>query len=528
MATPVDPGATVRIRDAIAGALAVGVAIGVGELVAGTMPAVPSPLDAVGQALIPRFPPILTSWAIETLGSANRAALLAGTLLVAGGVGALIGVTARRRPSLALAGFCLAGTAGALASAAEAGASVAGASVTAVLAVVAGLATLRTLLRRVPSGEAVPTPIASGSDPRDGPRAPAHSRRAFLTAAAGAGAAAVVTLAIGRYALGGRVGLVDPAQVTLPRPVRALPAASATQRLSGPEGLSPLFTPTEAFFRIDTALRVPQVDPVTWELRVHGLVDDELRITYDELLAMPLEEFDITLQCVSNEIGGDLIGTARWTGVRLAALLERAGIGSDAGQVVGRSVDGFEAGFPIEAVTDGRDAIVAVAMNGEPLPTRHGFPARLVVPGLYGYVSATKWLAEIELTTWEGFDGYWVPRGWAKEGPVKTSSRIDVPRAGADLTAGRTVVAGVAWAPTRGIRRVEVQVDEGPWSQAELSAPLSADTWVQWRAEVDLPAGSPALRVRAVDDEGQEQSAGPRPPAPDGAEGWHRVVVRTS
>jgi DMSO/TMAO reductase YedYZ molybdopterin-dependent catalytic subunit len=517
----------VRIHDAAGGVLAAGVAIGVGELVAGTMPAVPSPLDAVGQALIPRFPPVLTSWAIETLGTANRAALLVGTLVVAGGVGASLGVASRRRPSIAVAGFALAGAAAALASAAEAGASVAGASVTAVLAVLAGLGTLRALLRRAPAPVA-PASTGSTSGRETSPTAPVHSRRSFLTAAAGAGTAAVVTLAIGRYALGGRVGLVDPAQVTLPPPARALPAASAAQRLPGPDGISPLFTPTEAFFRIDTALRVPQVDPATWELRVHGLVQDELRITYDELLEMPLEEFDITLQCVSNEVGGDLIGTARWTGVRLATLLERAGIGPDAGQVVGRSVDGFEAGFPIEAVTDGRDAIVAVAMNGVPLPTRHGFPARLVVPGLYGYVSATKWLAEIELTTWEGFDGYWVPRGWAKEGPVKTSSRIDVPRAGEELASGRTVVAGVAWAPTRGVRRVEVQVDDGPWEQAELSAPLSADTWVQWRAEVELPAGSPALRVRAVDGTGEEQSPGPRPPAPDGAEGWHRVVVRTS
>jgi DMSO/TMAO reductase YedYZ molybdopterin-dependent catalytic subunit len=518
----------VRIHDAAAGVLAVGVAIGVGELAAGTMPSVPSPLDAVAQALIPRFPPVLTSWAIETLGTANRVALLVGTLVVAGDLGALLGVASRRRPTLAVAGFALAGVAAALASAAEAGASVAGASVTAVLAVLAGLATLRALLRRAPSGASPPSSGPS-SDRRSSPTAPVHSRRSFLTAAAGAGTAAVVTLAIGRYALGGRVGLVDPAQVTLPPPARALPAATGAQRLPGPEGISPLFTPTEEFFRIDTALRVPQVDPATWELRVHGLVEEELRITYDELLAMPLEEFDITLQCVSNEVGGDLIGTARWTGVRLAALLERAGIGSEAGQVVGRSVDGFEAGFPIEAVTDGRDAIVAVAMNGAPLPTRHGFPARLVVPGLYGYVSATKWLAEIELTTWEGFDGYWVPRGWAKEGPVKTSSRIDVPRTGQELPPGRTVVAGVAWAPpTRGVRRVEVQVDDGPWEQAETSAPLSADTWVQWRAEVDLPPGSPALRVRAVDDTGDEQSAGPRSPAPDGAEGWHRVVVRTS
>jgi DMSO/TMAO reductase YedYZ molybdopterin-dependent catalytic subunit len=337
-----------------------------------------------------------------------------------------------------------------------------------------------------------------------------------------------VSLAVGRYALGGRIGTVDPTAVALPSPARALPMVTPEQRLTAPEGLSPLFTPTDSFFRIDTALRVPQVDPDSWALRVHGLVEREVVLTYDDLLAAPLEEVDITLQCVSNEVGGDLIGTARWTGVRLADLLERAGVGADAGQVVGRSVDGFEAGFPLEAVTDGRATIVAVAMNGEPLPTRHGFPARLVVPGLYGYVSATKWLAEVELTTWEGFDGYWIPRGWAKEGPVKTASRIDVPRPGSELPAGPTVVAGVAWAPTRGVERVEVQVDDGPWLEAQLSAPLSADTWVQWRAQVELPTGGPTVRVRAVDGRGDTQPEGPRPPAPDGAEGWHAVAVRTS
>jgi hypothetical protein len=285
-------------------------------------------------------------------------------------------------------------------------------------------------------------------------------------------------------------------------------------------------TPNDDFFRIDTALSVPQVDPDTYSLRIHGLVEREVELTYGDLLAMPLEEFDVTLSCVSNEVGGDLVGTARWTGVRLDALLERAGVLGEAGQVVGRAVDGWTAGFPIELVRDGRDAIVAVAMNGEPLPTRHGFPARLVVPGLYGYVSATKWLTEIELTTWDGFDGYWVPRGWAKRGPVKTQSRIDVPSGDAQVAAGRVVVAGVAWAPTRGIARVEVEVDaSGDWREAETSTPLSDDAWVQWRTVVELAPGPHRLRVRASDGAGRTQPPGPVPPAPDGAEGWHGVRV---
>jgi DMSO/TMAO reductase YedYZ molybdopterin-dependent catalytic subunit len=517
-------------RDAIAGVLAVAVALGIGELVAGVFLRVPSPLDAVGRWLVPRIPAGVTSWAIATLGGANRAALFAGTLLVAGAIGAAVGVVGRRRPAVPVVVFGLGGVAGASASALEPGASVVGGWVTATAAVTAGLWALRALLGRDGgSGPGDASASAAGVGTRVAtPTAPAHTRRSFLVAAGGVGAAAALTLATGRFVLGHRGELVDPSAVALPRPARALPAVTPAQRLAGVEGLSPLFTPNDGFFRIDTALRVPQVDPATWELRVHGLVDRELTITYDELLALPLEEVDVTLLCVSNEVGGDLVGTARWTGVRLADLLDRAGVRADAEQVLGRSVDGFDAGFPIEAVEDGRDALIAVGMNGEPLPTRHGFPARLVVPGLYGYVSATKWLSAIELTRWEGVDGYWVPRGWSKRAPVKTASRIDVPRRGARLPAGQTTVAGVAWAPTRGIERVEVQVDDGPWVPAELSGPLSADTWVQWRVVVDLPAGERSLQVRAVDGTGARQPVGPRPPAPDGAEGWHRVAVQAS
>jgi DMSO/TMAO reductase YedYZ molybdopterin-dependent catalytic subunit len=524
-------GTVVRIRDASAGVLAVAVAIGVAELLAGLLLRVPSPLDAVGQALIPRFPSAVTAWAISTFGSANRLVLLVGTLLVAAGAGAALGSVARHRPSIAVAGFVLAGVAAAWTSLLGPDVSAGGIWSTAALAVVAGLATLRALLARA-AGHPLEATGAAGNRRlpagQGTPVSPAHPRRAFLGAAVGAGAAAVVMVGVGRYALGGRLGTGGPAVVTLPPPSRALPMVTAAQRFAGPVGLSPLFTPTEDFFRIDTALRVPRVDPGTWELRVHGLVEEELVLTYDELLALPLEEVDVTLLCVSNEVGGDLVGNARWTGVRLDAILERVGVRPGAGQVVGRAVDGFEAGFPLEAALDGRDAIVAVAMNGDPLPTTHGFPARLVVPGLYGYVSATKWLAELELTTWEGFDGYWVPRGWAKEAPVKTSSRIDVPRPGDRLEPGAIIVAGVAWAPTRGIERVDVQVDDGSWVPATLSTPLSADTWVQWRVELELPPGTSTLRVRASDGDGQLQPRGPRPPAPDGAEGWHEVVVRTA
>jgi hypothetical protein len=287
-------------------------------------------------------------------------------------------------------------------------------------------------------------------------------------------------------------------------------------------------TPIDDFFRIDTALGVPRVDPDTWRLRIHGRVEREVELTYDELLALPLREVDVTIACVSNEVGGQLVGTARWLGVPLAEVLARAGVRDDAEQLLGRSADGWTAGFPVALALDGRDALVAVGMQGETLPAVHGFPARLVVPGLYGYVSATKWLTELELTAWDGVDGYWIPRGWAKEAPVKTSSRIDVPRPGAAVAAGDVVVAGVAWAPTRGIAGVEVAVDEGSWSPRSSCRAAARTPGCSGTPSVPLTPGRHRLTVRATDGGGDVQSAGPRPPAPDGAEGWHTVDVEVA
>lgn len=255
------------------------------------------------------------------------------------------------------------------------------------------------------------------------------------------------------------------------------------------------------------------------------MVERPFSLSYDELAAVPQVEADITMCCVSNEVGGGLIGNARWQGVPLQGLLDRAGVKSGATQLVGRSVDGFTVGFPTSVLADGRQALVALGMGGEPLPLRHGFPARLVVPGLYGYVSATKWLKELHLTTIEAFNAYWVPRGWAKEGPIKTSARIDVPRAGQRLTAGRQAVAGVAWAPTRRVGGVEVQVDDGPWTAADLGPELSADTWRQWVWAWDAAPGDHIVRVRAIDGAGEAQETRERPPIPDGASGIHHIRV---
>jgi DMSO/TMAO reductase YedYZ molybdopterin-dependent catalytic subunit len=292
------------------------------------------------------------------------------------------------------------------------------------------------------------------------------------------------------------------------------------------EGISPLYTPNEDFYRVDTALTVPTVDPTTWRLVVDGMVDERIELSFDDLVGMGLDEYSITLTCVSNEVGGDLVGSAVWQGVPVRDILRRAGVQDGADMVLSRSVDGYTASTPLDALTDdARDAILAVAMNGEPLPLEHGFPVRMVVPGLYGYVSATKWLTELKVTTFADDEAYWTPRGYAAEAPIKLSSRIDTPRTDAAIEAGTVAVAGVAWAQHTGIERVEVSIDDGDWQSAQLSAPVNADTWVQWYLPWEAQAGVHYLTVRAVDADGNQQVQERAPIAPDGSTGWQRMLV---
>jgi DMSO/TMAO reductase YedYZ molybdopterin-dependent catalytic subunit len=289
-------------------------------------------------------------------------------------------------------------------------------------------------------------------------------------------------------------------------------------------GLTPIVMPNDRFYRIDTALLTPIVDTSGWTLRIHGLVDRETTLTWEELIGLPMFEQYVTIACVSNEVGGKLVGNAKWTGVRLRDVLDLAGVQASATQLVGRSVDGWTAGMPTAWVMDPlREPMIALKMNDEPLPRAHGYPARLIVPGLYGYVSATKWLKELELTTLEGFDGYWVPLGWAKEAPILTQSRIDTPRGGR-VGFGQVPIAGIAWAPDRGISRVEVAVD-GVWAEARLSSPISDATWVQWVYDWAAPLGQHTIQVRATDGAGETQTDHRSPPAPDGARGWDTVTV---
>ncbi len=281
--------------------------------------------------------------------------------------------------------------------------------------------------------------------------------------------------------------------------------------------------PNDQFYRIDTALLTPSVDNATWTLRIHGLVERETTLTWEELVGLPMFEQYVTISCVSNEVGGRLVGNAKWTGVRLRDVLDLAGVSASASQLVGRAVDGWTAGMPTAWVMDpAREPMIAVKMNDQPLPPAHGFPARLIVPGLYGYVSATKWLAELELTTLEAFDGYWVPLGWAKEAPILTQSRIDTPRG--SVKAGRVPIAGIAWAPDRGVSKVEVSIDD-TWYEATLSQPISDATWVQWVLPWDATSGNHTIRVRATDGNGVVQEETPTPPAPDGARGFDVVSL---
>jgi DMSO/TMAO reductase YedYZ molybdopterin-dependent catalytic subunit len=409
------------------------------------VPAVPSLLDGVGTAVIDGTPPALKDWATTTLGTANKPVLLAGVIGMCAALGAVIGWLGARRPDV---GAAAVGVLAAVGGAAAWRVSGPVAVLPAAVATAVGVAALRLLLGRLAGTGATGATGESTATAVGRPAVEDPERRRFLGALVAVGAAAVVTGAAGRLLLARTLDVVNPSRVALPPAAVPRPPVPADAALAV-EGIAPLFTPNDDFYRIDTALTIPRIDAARWSLRLHGLVEREVVLTYDDLLAMPLVEADITIACVSNEVGGPLVGTARWLGARLPDVLDLAGPKLAATQVVGRSVDGFTAGFRTAFARDGRDALVAVGMNGEPLPARHGFPARLVVPGLFGYVSATKWLAEIELTTWEGFDGYWVPRGWDKQARVLLQSRFDTPATGARLPREPVDLAGVAWEPEK-------------------------------------------------------------------------------
>jgi len=509
---------------AFAGLAAGIVTVGVGALVAVVAGASTDPLVAVGSAFVDATPTWLKDFAASTFGTADKAVLMIGEVVVLAALAALAGVLAARRWVWGAAVVVVLGLVAMAAALGRPDASWT-AMVPSLAGTVAGLWTLKALVDRLPREAARGTRrgATDGEVPGDRAGAAGPDRRRFLQAAGAATALGLVGVAVGRVA--GAAGRA----VTAVRDTIRLPAARVT---AAPvpagvqvEGVGPWATPPDDFYRIDTALVVPQVDPTTWTLRVHGLVEQEVELTWDELLASDLVEAWVTLCCVSNPVGGDLVGNQKWLGLPVRELLARARPTGDADMVLSRSADGWTASTPLTALTDERDALLAVGMGGAPLPVEHGFPVRLVVPGLYGYVSATKWVTELEVTRFADATAYWTDRGWSPRGPVKTQSRIDVPRDGAQLDAGEVVVAGTAWAQHRGITRVQVQVDRGPWQDATLAESGGIDSWRQWswRWTVDEP-GRHELRVRAFDPDGPQTGA-VADVVPDGATGYDFVQV---
>ncbi|MEZ0074003.1 molybdopterin-dependent oxidoreductase [Planotetraspora sp. GP83] len=541
------------------------VALGVAELAAGLINPSAAPVIAVGGAVVDRTPAGIKEWAIRTFGSNDKPVLISGIVIVVALIAAGIGLLARRRIGYGKAGLALFGLVGAVAAVSRPDSG--GLDfLPSVLGAAAGVWALSWLFRRteLPEWEIAhrerSQPRYLGDRPeqrvRHEPRAAhepephelrephepepqetephepeddvyAFDRRRLLTGVAvGVGVAGVT-------GLGGRLlaGFND-ADVARRSVARALPRPAVPAKALPPgadlriKGLSSFVTPNPEFYRVDTALVVPSVDPKSWTLKIHGLVDRPVELTFADLLKRPLTEADVTLTCVSNEVGGPYIGNARWLGARLADVLRDAGIKRDADMLLSVSQDGWTCGTPVDVVMDGRDALLAIAMNGEVLPTAHGFPVRQVVPGLYGYVSATKWVTEIKVTRFDQDEAYWTPRGWAPKGPIKTQSRIDVPRSGDDVPAGRTTIAGVAWAQHRGVDAVEVQVDGGEWRQATLAQVPGPDTWRQWSIDWDLARGRHTISVRATDATGHTQTPEQMPPAPDGATGYHSIVVQ--
>ena len=538
------------VLPAVAGVAAVAFGVGIGELAAAIVAPASSPFVVVGSLLIDLAPSWAKDAAIALFGTADKAALLIGIGLVLVAVAGAAGVLEVRRPPWGRVVIGLIGVVGAVAASTRANASML-AVVPSAVAAIGALIVLQFLVRRLsgvpvartapvaqtaPAAQVAPDLAAApavGSPEIESPRPderadPGVARRSFLGWAGGAAVLGVLAAA-GGYALqaGTRAVTAIRESITLPRA-----ATSATVPASaelGIDGLAPVVTPNGEFYRIDTALAVPAVDPTTWSLRIHGLVENEVTLTWDELLALPLDESVTTLACVSNEVGGELIGNAVWLGYPIRELLARAVPEADADMVLSRSVDGFTASTPLEVLQDDRNAILAVGMNGAPLPAEHGFPVRMVVPGLYGYVSATKWVVDLEVTRFDEASAYWTGRGWSELGPIKLQSRIDVTRQGQPAAAGTVVIAGVAWHQHTGVAGVEVQLDDGEWREATLATAISDDTWVQWHYEwSDASSGSHTVRVRATNVDGEVQTSRRQGVVPDGATGLDERTFNVS
>lgn len=557
---------------ALAGLISAAVALGVAELLAGLVSPNSSPVIAIGGAVIDATPRPLKEFAITTFGENDKFVLILGTLALLAALSMVLGLLAWRRLQVAAGGVLLFGVLGAAAAITRPTGTVLD-MLPSLIGAVAGafvLVLLITALGRTESGagtESASAPSTGRTDDksiatekgrdaaaeRAADRKREHAderlmaklrerlagvdrstnslnRRGFFIAGGLGAGAAVVSGGAGkllqrRFAVAGARD-----DIALPNPASPAPALPDGADLSeSVEGLTKLFTDNDDFYRVDTALTVPQVSPSSWSLRIFGMVDQEVEYTFDDLLQRDdLIERDITLSCVSNQVGDKLASTARWLGVPLKNLLDEAGIQSGCDQLVSRSVDGMTIGTATEPAMNTEDAMIAIGMNGEPLVVDHGFPARMLIPGLYGYVSACKWIIEIEATTFDAFDAYWVERGWDQEAPIKLFSRIDTPQGLRPVKSGPRMIAGIAWAQTRGIAKVEVKIDSADWAEAELSPDVSNDIWRQWVYPADLDAGSHTIVVRATASDGELQTEDRVEPFPNGATGWHSIVATIS
>ncbi|HEY0260789.1 MAG TPA: molybdopterin-dependent oxidoreductase [Lacisediminihabitans sp.] len=503
--------------EALTGIASAAVVLAVAEVISLVAGAAGSPLFAVGSLVIDLAPGGVKELVVGLFGTGDKAALLTLMAVILVLLAAAGGVLETRRPPWGVVLFGLASLFALVAVVTRAGASGLN-GVPTIVGAVAGIVVLRISTERLRRWRAVRS--------EDAPRAGQLERRSFLSLTLIAGVAALAAGTGARIVNAAASAVTDlRTRLTLPKAAVVAPPVPAGASLDV-AGLSPLVTPNADFYRIDTALQVPSVDPDTWRLKITGMVENELELSFAELLDKPLIEHMATLACVSNDVGGDLIGNALWLGYPIRELLAKAVPKAGADMVLSTSVDGFTAGTPLDVLQDeGTQALLAVGMNGQPLPLEHGFPVRMVVPGLYGYVSATKWLVSLEVTRFSRAEGYWIPRGWSANGPIKLSSRIDTPRSNASVARGTVAVAGVAWAQHIGVQAVEVQVDDEPWVQAELADSVSADTWRQWLYRWESSAGSHSIRVRATDANGKTQSKHYVPPAPNGSEGWHEVTV---
>lgn len=490
------------------GLVAVGAGLAIAQLIASLKTGLNAPVVSIGNRVIDHVPASVKEFAIRTFGVGDKRALVITIYFVVFLLAILIGhfyFTGKRKRAhlIVIVMTVIAATASAFDANSD------------ILSLFPSLAVggVTILSLRVFDNR------TKQNDPEDG----TLNRRALLKTIGLVGVGSVAALTVGNFFRHHASAQLQRLNVVLPKALKFLPPPPTDPALTVP-GLSKLFTPNSEFYRIDTAIVVPNINIESWRLQIDGMVRNPIEFTYKEITSRPVFELDDTISCVSNEVGGNLVGNARWLGIRLDDLIKEASPYKSADQVMGRSSDGFTAGFPL-AVLDGRDAMIAIGMNGEPLPLEHGFPARIIVPGLYGYVSATKWLTGINLTRFDKAQGYWIPRGWSVLGPIKTQSRIDTPGTGSTVKAGKKAIAGIAWAPTRGISKVEVQVNSEPWRVATLGPALAKTTWRQWWIDWDAKPGNTTISVRATDGTGALQSSKLVPVEPNGAEGWHTIQI---